>query len=137
MLLVMCTGGGKSLAYQASNGRRMQPLQLCIFKCLALPFLLQVPPLVTGGVGVVISPLISLMEDQVAALKARGIAAAFLGSAQVGLQAAHCVAVPADVCTSLQGCCTVTSPPSLHECARSTVLRCEMACGVASTGWYT
>ncbi|KAL6762387.1 hypothetical protein V8C86DRAFT_665973 [Haematococcus lacustris] len=57
VLLVMATGGGKSLTYQ-------------------------VPPLVSGKVGVVISPLIALMEDQVAALTARGISAAFLGSAQ-------------------------------------------------------
>jgi superfamily II DNA helicase RecQ len=41
---------------------------------------------------VVVSPLIALMEDQVAALTARGISAAFLGSAQssaeVGMQLA-------------------------------------------------
>lgn len=44
-LLVMATGGGKSITYQ-------------------------VPPLVAGSVAIVISPLISLMEDQVAALQA-------------------------------------------------------------------
>ena len=44
--------------------------------------LLQVPPLVLDKVCVVISPLISLMEDQVAALNARRIPAAFLGTAQ-------------------------------------------------------
>ncbi|WIA16435.1 hypothetical protein OEZ85_013122 [Tetradesmus obliquus] len=56
-LVVMATGGGKSICYQ-------------------------VPPLVTGLPCVVVSPLIALMEDQVAALTARGVSAAFLGSAQ-------------------------------------------------------
>ena len=42
----------------------------------------QLPPLLSGGVAVVVSPLISLMRDQVGALRARGIAAEFLGSAQ-------------------------------------------------------
>jgi hypothetical protein len=35
---------------------------------------------------VVVSPLIALMEDQVAALTARGISAAFLGSAQTNAE---------------------------------------------------
>ncbi|CAH9073440.1 unnamed protein product [Cuscuta europaea] len=56
-LVVMATGSGKSLCYQ-------------------------VPPLITKKVAVVISPLISLMQDQVMSLKERGIKAEFLSSAQ-------------------------------------------------------
>lgn len=56
-LVVMATGGGKSLCYQ-------------------------VPPLALNMAAIVISPLISLMQDQVMALDARGIRACYLGSAQ-------------------------------------------------------
>jgi len=55
-LTVLPTGGGKSLCYQ-------------------------VPPLVTGRVTVVVSPLIALMHDQVRALELNGYAAAALNSA--------------------------------------------------------
>jgi ATP-dependent DNA helicase RecQ len=56
-LVVLPTGSGKSLCYQLPS--------------LALP---------GPGVTLVFSPLIALMEDQVAALKARGIAAEFINS---------------------------------------------------------
>lgn len=55
--VIMATGYGKSLCYQF-------------------------PPVYAQGTSVVISPLISLMEDQVLALQVANIEACFLGSAQ-------------------------------------------------------
>jgi superfamily II DNA helicase RecQ len=56
-LLVLATGGGKSLCYQ-------------------------LPSCLLGGVTIVISPLIALMQDQIAALGQKGIPAAHLSSQQ-------------------------------------------------------
>ncbi len=57
LLTVMPTGSGKSLCFQ-------------------------VPALVTGGLTVVVSPLVALMQDQVAALRLAGVAADTINSSR-------------------------------------------------------
>ncbi|WP_256327770.1 DNA helicase RecQ [Nitrosospira sp. Nl5] len=62
-LVLMPTGGGKSLCYQ-------------------------IPALLRDGVAVVVSPLIALMQNQVAALHEAGVRAAFLNSSLSQMEAA-------------------------------------------------
>ena len=65
VLAVLPTGAGKSLCFQ-------------------------IPALMAGGLTLVVSPLVSLMQDQVDALRRRGVAAAYLNATQT-LERRHTV----------------------------------------------
>lgn len=84
----MWIGPGSLYVHPVRVQSKYEPVACC--KCpksfLCTPVSVQVPALVSKKVCIVVSPLISLMEDQVAALTARGIMAAFLGSAQSDFQ---------------------------------------------------
>lgn len=67
LLVLMPTGGGKSLCYQ-------------------------IPSMLRAGTGIIVSPLIALMEDQVAALTLQGVQAAYYNSSLTASQARQVLA---------------------------------------------
>jgi ATP-dependent DNA helicase RecQ len=98
-VVLMPTGGGKSLCYQ-------------------------IPSLLREGVGIVVSPLIALMQDQVMALREVGVRAAFLNST-LGAQAQR--EVLADVAAGRLDLLYVAPERILQEDTLSRLARCRVA----------
>ena len=98
-LVLMPTGGGKSLCYQ-------------------------IPALLRPGLGIVISPLIALMRDQVEALKANGVAAAVLNSS---LEAHERRQVEQDVLAGRLKLLYVAPEGLLREPVLELLSRCQLA----------
>ncbi|MGY6553610.1 MAG: DNA helicase RecQ [Wenzhouxiangella sp.] len=98
-LVLMPTGGGKSLCYQ-------------------------IPALLRPGLGIVISPLIALMRDQVEALKANGVAAAVLNSS---LEAQERRQVEQDVLAGRLQLLYVAPEGLLREPVLELLARCRLA----------
>lgn len=75
---IMPTGGGKSICYQ-------------------------VPAMMLPGITLVVSPLISLMRDQVLALKAAGVPAAYINSTlnNAQIQSVYCTCLPSLMAISI------------------------------------
>jgi len=98
-VVLMPTGGGKSLCYQ-------------------------IPSLLREGVGIVVSPLIALMQDQVMALREAGVRAAFLNST-LSPQAQR--EVLADVAAGRLDLLYVAPERILQEDTLSRLARCRVA----------